>query len=196
MTTIPPGTRLGRVAVADGVRVDLTGSEEPSFDAAAQLVYSLTELPGIKRVSLRFNGKPCCVYTHDGQPVEVLTRASFRGWQGEPCELRESPSAPCGSDRRLVPGRFERPTLEGNIEGTNPRRRVGRARYAVRSARCRGEGRIIEGARFYACRITWTDGHSRRVCVGRSLRPGSSHAYLPLGRCQRPRTPPPAGVDP
>ncbi len=48
----------------------------------ASVVFSLTELDGIVRVRV------CCHHRHDGTRIFVHTRASFRGWQGEPCAAR------------------------------------------------------------------------------------------------------------
>jgi spore germination protein GerM len=76
----------GRTAVVDysGAELGLT---------AASLVLSLTELPGIERVSIRLDGRPCCVYDHDGRVIDPVKRELFRGWSREPCALRTYPDA-------------------------------------------------------------------------------------------------------
>jgi hypothetical protein len=56
--------------------------------AAAATAYSLTELPGIETVSLLLDGEPCCVYDQQSDVIDPLRRNIFRGWPGEPCELR------------------------------------------------------------------------------------------------------------
>lgn len=57
-----------------GQPLDVTG--------VASVVFSLTQLPGVERVRV------CCLFRHDGTRIFVHTRASFRGWQGEPCAVR------------------------------------------------------------------------------------------------------------
>jgi spore germination protein GerM len=79
---------LGLEIVRDRAIVDLSGTPPRSVDAGGQLLYALTELPGIRRVSLRLNGEPCCFWTHDGEAIETVTRATLRYWGGEPCHLR------------------------------------------------------------------------------------------------------------
>jgi hypothetical protein len=87
--TFPPGTWPRRIDVrGETATVDLAGSAPPDLYGAAAAVYSLTELPGVERVRLRFRGAPCCVYRHDGTVVRAVTRRSFRFWQGEPCAAR------------------------------------------------------------------------------------------------------------
>ena len=89
LDTFPRGTWPRQVEVREGTAVvELAGVSEPTFVAAAAAVYALTAVAGVERVRLRFGDRPCCVYNHDGSAVDVLTRASFRGWSGEPCALR------------------------------------------------------------------------------------------------------------
>lgn len=71
--------------------VELAG-EEPDFYGAAAIVYSVTEAAPRSRVGLRIDGKPCCVYSHEGRAVRWLSRRTFRYWQGEPCALRTTPT--------------------------------------------------------------------------------------------------------
>jgi hypothetical protein len=97
LDTIGPQTRLRDVRVREGVAtVDLLG-HEPDFYASAAIVYSLTELDGVDTVRLRLDGRPCCFHRHDGQPISETTRASLRGWQGQPCALRTGDDPPCRS---------------------------------------------------------------------------------------------------
>jgi spore germination protein GerM len=72
--------------------VDYSGAEL-GLTAAASLVFTLTELPGIERVSLRLDGRPCCAYDHHGRAIDPLTRRLYRGWSREPCSLRTYPDA-------------------------------------------------------------------------------------------------------
>jgi hypothetical protein len=61
---------------------------------SAAIVYSATALPGIDRVRLLLDGKPCCVFTMRGTPWPgALDRSLFHGWPGEPCALRTYPDA-------------------------------------------------------------------------------------------------------
>lgn len=184
ISTIPPGTSLEHLSVEGGLAtVALRGEREPPLDAAAQVLYSLTELPGIERLLLRFNGRRCCVYGHDGQPLRrPLTRRALAHWQGAPCHLRTKPGqGPCRRQGRLVPGHFEWRTLEAGIRATNRMRPGPATSYTVESVRCRGEGRIIEGSRFYECRIGWRGGQASTFCVGR-VEPGP-FLYLRPDRC-------------
>ena len=97
LDTIDPQMRLRDVRVRDGVAtVDLLG-DEPDFYASAAIVYSLTELDGVDTVRLRLDRRPCCFHRHDGQPISETTRASLRGWQGQPCALRTGDDPPCRS---------------------------------------------------------------------------------------------------
>jgi hypothetical protein len=85
--------RPPEVAVRQGTAVVDYSGPQLNLTAAAALVYSLTELPGIERVSLRLDGRPCCVYDHDGRVIDPVTRELFRGWSREPCALRTYPDA-------------------------------------------------------------------------------------------------------
>ena len=90
-SALPSGSRLVRLHVARGTatvgfaggsrRAWLTGG----FYATAQVVYTLTAQPGIRRVWMRVRGRRCCVFDHSGRPyAQPLTRAVFAGWQGAP----------------------------------------------------------------------------------------------------------------
>jgi spore germination protein GerM len=105
VTTIPGGTRLRSLRVSRGTAlVDLAGGVAGAglpridFEGAGQIVYTLTSVPGISRVALRHEGRPCCIYRHDGSAIaEPHTRRNFRGWGGEPCEFRETPAPSCST---------------------------------------------------------------------------------------------------
>ena len=87
--SLPTSTRIVSVQT-EGSRADVnvSGLSPDDFYAAAASVYSLTELPGIETVSLRLDGKPCCVYDQQSHAIDPLRRNLFRGWSGEPCDLR------------------------------------------------------------------------------------------------------------
>jgi Sporulation and spore germination len=88
--------RAFSVAVHGGTAVVDYSGAELGFSGAAALVFSLTELSGVEGVSLRRDGRSCCVYDHDGQVIDPLTRSLYRGWSREPCALRTYPDAvPC-----------------------------------------------------------------------------------------------------
>ena len=90
ITGIPAGTQLETIAVSNGTaRVRLVSRTPTSrwsgTYASAQIVYTLTEFDEVKRVALRVNGELCCMYDLRSRPLrEPLTRAMFRGWQGDP----------------------------------------------------------------------------------------------------------------
>jgi hypothetical protein len=86
--TVHPSTRLVGLDVDRGVATVRLAGVEPDFRSSAAIVYSLTELQGIERVRLRLGGRRCCIYRHDGSPVDALSRDAFTGWTGQPCALR------------------------------------------------------------------------------------------------------------
>jgi hypothetical protein len=98
--TIPRSTRLLDVRIEDGVATVELAGEEPDFLGSAAIVYSVTDVPGVRAARLLLDGEPCCFYTHAGTPVQWLqTRRAFRGWSGEPCPLRKYAHAVrCRSD--------------------------------------------------------------------------------------------------
>lgn len=98
---IPATTRVQRFSVSGGIATVLLRTPHagpgaptaPTWDrlggddvyGTAQLVYTLTGFPSIKRVLLLVNGHHCCMSTMQNKPVRrPLTRAVFTGWQGEP----------------------------------------------------------------------------------------------------------------
>jgi hypothetical protein len=93
LDTIEPETRLRSVVIASGTATVQLLGREPDFYGTGAIVYSLTSIDGVERVALRLEGKPCCAYRHDGTAIRFLTRRSYRGWQGEPCEERDRPEA-------------------------------------------------------------------------------------------------------
>ena len=90
LPTIPSSVHILGVRVSDGTAtVNFGGSAPQAFYTHAAIVLSLTDLPGINAVALRYNGEPCCVYTLDGKVATApVTRLLYRGWPGEPCALR------------------------------------------------------------------------------------------------------------
>jgi spore germination protein GerM len=88
--SLPPGARMVSLHVVESrAEVDVSGlSADDFYAAAAAIVYSLTQLPGIDAVSLRLDGEPCCVYDQDSNPINPLRKTLFRGWPGEPCDFR------------------------------------------------------------------------------------------------------------
>jgi spore germination protein GerM len=78
------------VRVSNGVATVNFGDHAPEdFFAQGAVVLSLTDLPGIRAVALRSNGKPCCVYNFESEPLATpFTRSLYHGWSGEPCALR------------------------------------------------------------------------------------------------------------
>jgi len=78
-------TRLRLDRIEDSIAfVDVAG-RRLHYVGVASIVFSLTELGAIDRVRV------CCGHRHDGSRVFVHTRASYRGWRGEPCaERREN----------------------------------------------------------------------------------------------------------
>jgi hypothetical protein len=87
--SLPPGVHIVRLRVVRShAEVNVSGLSADDFYAAAAIVYSLSQLPGIDAVSLRLDGEPCCVYDQDTNAIDPLRTKLFRGWPGEPCDLR------------------------------------------------------------------------------------------------------------
>jgi hypothetical protein len=87
--SLPPDARIVSFRAAGSrAEVNVSGLAADDFYAAAAIVYSLSQLPGIDAVSLRLDGEPCCVYDQDSNPINPLRTKLFRGWPGEPCDLR------------------------------------------------------------------------------------------------------------
>lgn len=88
LDTVQPSTRLLALRLKRGTATVELAGVEPGLRSSAAIVYTLTALQGIERVRLRLDGRGCCVYRHDGSPVDTLTRDGFSGWTGHPCHLR------------------------------------------------------------------------------------------------------------
>jgi hypothetical protein len=101
ITAIPAGTRLRHLSLAAGtatvrLRTPGAGAGPPTaptwarlggddFYGSAQIVYTLTALPSIRRVALFVNGRHCCLWTMQNEAVrKPLDRSVFAGWQGTP----------------------------------------------------------------------------------------------------------------
>jgi len=84
-------TKLESFVVRDRVAyVTLTGPRplpQREFHLSGQIVYTLTEHPGIDAVVLRLNGRRCCVYTKTSPSrpwPKPLDRRLFADWSGAP----------------------------------------------------------------------------------------------------------------
>lgn len=87
-TAIAPDARLLRATVSGGVAdldlsssfADLTGQEQ--ILALAQVVFTVTETPGVSSVRFQLAGEPVAVPTGDGTLTDApLTRSQFEGLQ-------------------------------------------------------------------------------------------------------------------
>jgi germination protein M len=94
--TIPAGTRLLSLSIAGGVaHVDLSkefaaeDSEEAARQRSAEVVYTLTRFPTVKRVALRVDGEPYAAAGGADSPAEEADRSDFRDL--EPAIFVESP---------------------------------------------------------------------------------------------------------
>jgi sporulation and spore germination protein/immunoglobulin-like protein involved in spore germination len=84
-TAIPAGTRYLRVEIANGTAtVDVSseyesgGGSASMFARLAQVVYTLTELPNVERVSFELDGEPVDVFSGEGIVLEKpVTRADY-----------------------------------------------------------------------------------------------------------------------
>jgi spore germination protein GerM len=91
VTGFAPGVTIETVTLSKATaRINLRDSRRTSLwpgemYATAQLVYTLTELDGVRDVVLLVNGRRCCVYDMRGRPwPKPLDRRVFAGWQGTP----------------------------------------------------------------------------------------------------------------
>ena len=86
-TTIPTGTRLLGIALADGVAtVDLSaeyasgGGSASMFARLAQVVYTLTQFPTVASVRFELDGVPVTTFSGEGIVLDhPVGRADFRG---------------------------------------------------------------------------------------------------------------------
>lgn len=90
LPTIPTTVRILSVRQSKGTAtVNLAGSPARNWYTHAAIVFSLTDLPGIRAVALRYHGRPCCLYNLRSKIVaRPFTRSLYHGWPGEPCDLR------------------------------------------------------------------------------------------------------------
>jgi len=96
-STIPSGTELRGVAVADGTAtVDLSsrfasgGGSLSMLTRVAQVVYTATQFPGVERVAFRLDGVPAAAIGGEGVIVDPpVARADFE--DQTPAILVESP---------------------------------------------------------------------------------------------------------
>jgi spore germination protein GerM len=88
--TLARSIEVRDVQVSGGIAtVNFGGNAPRDFFAHAAVVLSLTELSGVRAVALRSNGKPCCIFDFESEPLAApVTRVNYHGWSGEPCELR------------------------------------------------------------------------------------------------------------
>ena len=85
-SAVPPGSRLLGLTVRDSIAtVDMTRVFESGGGSAAvrmrvaQLVYTLTRVPGVRSVRLWLEGRPVEVFSGEGLDIsQPLTRADFR----------------------------------------------------------------------------------------------------------------------
>ncbi len=91
ISAIPARTQLETISVSNlTARVKLVSDAshrewDAGVYASAQVVYTLTEFDEVERVELYVNGERCCMYDMQSRPItRPLTRAMFRGWQGDP----------------------------------------------------------------------------------------------------------------
>lgn len=86
-TTVPSGTTLRRVAIADGVAtVDLSsryaegGGSLSMFGRLGQVIYTLTQFPTVKAVRFELDGAPVTVFSSEGIELRgPQTRADAEG---------------------------------------------------------------------------------------------------------------------
>jgi hypothetical protein len=88
-TAIPEGTRVLLIGL-DGngtATIDLTseyesgGGSASMFARLAQVVYTLTEFPGVERVSFMLDGEPVDVFSGEGIVLDKpVTRADYEDW--------------------------------------------------------------------------------------------------------------------
>jgi hypothetical protein len=93
ITAFPTNVRVSTVALVNGTAKLSLASETPprrwpdEFYATAQLVYTVTALPGVERLVVTVNGRRCCAYDMRQRPwAKPLTRQLFANWQGAPLD--------------------------------------------------------------------------------------------------------------
>jgi germination protein M len=82
-TAIPPELRLGSLAIEDGTAsIELT-PRLPNRQAVAQIVYTLTQFPTVRRVSVN-GGSPVARRAFEAQTPAVLVESPLAGEEVEP----------------------------------------------------------------------------------------------------------------
>ena len=91
VSELPRSAELDSFLVRDRVAYVALRGPRPAhpreFHLSAQIVYTLTEHPGIDAVVLTLNGRRCCVYTNTSPSrpwPKPLDRKLFAGWSGAP----------------------------------------------------------------------------------------------------------------
>lgn len=93
VSAAPKGTSFEALDLAGGVatvRLAAPGGAPVRWGTAgyyltAQLVFTLSGFRSVERVAVLVEGRPCCLYRHDGRPIaRPLGREAFAGWQGAP----------------------------------------------------------------------------------------------------------------
>jgi sporulation and spore germination protein/immunoglobulin-like protein involved in spore germination len=124
-TAIPPGTRLLGLTIRDSVAtVDLTRAFEAGGGSAsirmrlAQLVYTLTQLPGVRRVRLHLEGQAVEVFSGEGldvsRPLDRGDFADLKPWDDEPAVVITEP-VPGSAVGRTVVIRGHANVFEANV---------------------------------------------------------------------------------
>lgn len=91
VSELPRSAKLDSFVVRDRVAYVALRAPRPAprreFHLSAQIVYTLTEHPGVDAVVLRLSGRRCCVYTNTNPSrpwSKPLDRKLFAGWSGAP----------------------------------------------------------------------------------------------------------------
>jgi spore germination protein GerM len=88
ISALGPEVQLQTFSLSSGtatVRLEGSIAQAGEMYAGAQVVYTLTEFPQIRRVRLFVDGERCCLWLASGEPVRApLERGGYRGWQGDP----------------------------------------------------------------------------------------------------------------
>lgn len=124
-TAIPPSTRLLGLAIRDSAAtVDLTRAFEAGGGSTsirmrlAQLVYTLTQLPGVRRVRLHLEGEGVQVFSGEGldvsRPLERGDFADLKPWDDEPPVVITEP-VPGSTVGRAVVIRGHANVFEANV---------------------------------------------------------------------------------
>jgi germination protein M len=147
-TQIPTGTRFLEIKSIDGTAtVDLSseyesgGGSASMFARLAQVVYTVTELPAVERVSFMLDGKPVDVFSGEGIVLEKpVTRADYE--ELLPAIVVESPGIGAGVESPFeVSGTAN--VYEANVTATlldaNGKELASRFTTATCGTGCRGD---------------------------------------------------------